>query len=132
MRVVRVVFEEELKSYGLSEREIREVAGKVVRAISKEKSMDWDLNDVVAENGYCRIAIECNDRLGGKFGNWADSLQIQAERIFKQIQEALEDYAYLKQFIAVYNNCNGHNGNGRKVSEDTKEIMRKLGIVVIS
>jgi len=125
MRVVRVVFEEEIKRFGLNEREVREVAGKVVRATDR----DWDLNDVTVENGYCKIAIEVNGKFGGKFDSWANSLQVRAKEIFRQIEQALEDYAYVKQYVAIYNNC---NGNGRNGSEEVKEIMRKVGIPVIS
>jgi len=121
MRVVRVLFEEEIKMFGLSEEEVREIAGKVVRSYSKRNGQNWELNDV--RTSECQIAIECN----GRFGCLPKFLEDVAKEIFKEIVQALEDYAYLKQFFIVYNNCNGHNGRS-----EAKEIMRKLGIPVIS
>ena len=139
MLVQRVVFVEEIKTFGLSEREIREIAGKVVRSYAKRTHTEWgklfELNDVrMPERDprlmpTCQIAIECN----GRFGNMPNFLMDRAKEIFTEIEQALQEYANFRKFLTVYNNCNGHNGhNGRNGSSETKEIMRRVGIPVIS
>ena len=119
----RIVFGAEINSFGLSERKVREVLNKVVG-----REFDWDVHDIRdGRNGRVEVFLEFNEK--GRFyisGSTFDEIKKVAERLFKQIEQALEDYAYVKQYIAVYNSCNGGNGSA------AKEIMRKVGIPVIS
>ena len=123
MIVRRVVLVEEINSFGLSEKEILEIAGRAVREYANRTGGEWELSDVVVlENSkLAKIAIERY----GRFGDIPNFLVEEAKELFAKIERALGDYAYLKQFMNIYNDCNGQKS-------DTKEVMRKVGIPVIS
>ncbi len=129
--VQKIVFGAEISSFGLSEREVLEIAGKVVRTVTKDSAHDWVLSDVECKkNNVVLISLEVSRSLEMYSAKeMIPELREDARRIFDKIEQVLGDYTYVKQFITVYNNCNSHND---EKSEDAKEIMRKVGIPVIS
>ena len=125
--VQRIVFGAEINSFGLSEREVLEIAGKVVRTVTKDSAHDWELNDVKSRKNKTIVVLEVSRSLEiYSTEEMILELRKRAREIFNEIERALEDYAYVKQFLTVYYNCNGHNGrNG------TREVLEKVGIPVL-
>jgi len=121
----RIVFGAEINSFGLSEREVREVLNKVVR----EKPY-WEVSDIRNGRRDClEIFLEFNETGRPNIGcEIYEEIKKAAENLFKLIESELARYAALKPFLETYYKCNGHNGR----CEDAKEIMRKIGIPVIS
>ncbi len=125
--VDRIVFRAEINSFGLSESEIREIANRV---IEKEKRDGWDIDDVrPLRNGNYLVCIEYNNYSSNFDKDGFDFIKKHAKEIYERLEAALQDYKLVKRYVEIYNNCNGHNGNGKS---EAKEIMRKVGIPVIS
>ena len=118
MWVRRIVFGAEIKTFGLEEREIREVLNKVVDG-------EWDIEDIKnGRNGCIEVQLEFRPR--GQYCGSIKPIEERATDLFKLMQSELERYATLKPYLRIYNRCNSHNGS------EAREIMRKVGIQVIS
>jgi len=121
--VQRIVFGAEIYGFGLSEREVREVLNRVMA-----REREWDVSEIrKGTNGKIEILLEHNTTGCPIFGGeYYESLKRRAGDLFKLIETELERYATLKPYLAIYNNCNGHNGrNG------TREVLEKVGIPVL-
>ncbi len=120
----RVVFGMEIRAFGLEEREIREVANSVIKDYS-----EWDINDIKSgRNGHIELYLEYNYKETIIDGELFEGIKHLAKTIAKEIEEHLKIYKAQKRYFEIYNNCNGHNGR----TSEAKEIMRKVGIPVIS
>jgi len=123
--VARIVFRAEINSFGLSEKEVREVANQVI-----EKEYGWDIDDIRGtRDGNYLVYLEFNNFSSNFDKDSFDSVKSHAKELAKRIEAALQDYKLIKRYLETYYNCNGHNG---RKSEDAREIMRKVGIPVIS
>ena len=126
VRVSRIEFGVEIRGFGLGEREIREVANSVI----SEYKNEWDVSDIRnGRNGHIELYLEHNYREDLMDGELFEGIKHRAKEIAKLIERKLADYARIKPFLSIYTSCNGYNGNGRS---EAKEIMRKVGIPVIS
>ncbi len=119
--LVRIVLAGEIRTFGLSEREVREVANEVIRNEDRE----WEVSDVRMNGGTVEIELEFNI-IGRYIGNDVKYVRDRAKEILGVIESELETYAIFKKYSRIFNNC---NGNG---TSEAKEIMRKVGIPVIS
>jgi len=118
--VVRIVLEGGIRTFGLSEEEIREVANEVIRNEGRE----WEVSDIRMNGGTAEIELEFNITGGRYIGNDIKYVREKAKEILSLIERELETYAIFKKYSRIYNNCNGRNG--------TKDVLEKLGIPVIS
>ena len=122
--VSRIEYWVEVKSFGLEEREVLEVANRVLKK-------DWELaeiSDIKQENGYCKIYVEFYVGVVNYDGESFERLKDEVKKLGERIERALEVYKALKNVIEIYNSC---NGNG-KIGKEHIEILEKLGIPVIS
>ena len=118
----RVVFGVEIRAFGLSEREVREIASSVIKDYS-----EWDIYDIKnGRNGHIELYLEYNYKETFIDGELFEGIKYSAKTIAKEIEEHLKTYKALKRYFGVYYNCNGHNGrNG------TREVLEKVGIPVL-
>jgi len=121
MRVVEIVFEEELETFGL---EIGEVV-EIVRETAKELDgirislEDWD------ENGKFRFAVRTGagrSYLEEQPGSFVGHATEKMKEFFEKLENRLKYYHTIKPFLAIYS----RNGNSNR------EIFEKAGIEVIS
>ena len=127
MRVVEVVFETEIKTFGLSADEIYEI---VKEEIGKGDSFDIVLDDWDWEhkngNMVCKFAV--SSAVGFKYieNSPSEFLRRAIEElkvVLDDIGRKLEYYSMIKPFLAIYSK-NGRNG--------IREVFEEKGIEVIS
>jgi len=122
----RIEFGVEIRGFGLEEREVREVVNSVISGYKNE----WNVSEIRnGRNGHIELYLEYNYREDLMDGELFEGIKHRAKDIAKLIENELANYARIKPFLSIYTNCNGHNG---RKSEEAKEIIRKVGIPVIS
>ncbi|GEM_PF-3772524 len=122
--VSRIEYWVEVKSFGLEEREVLEVANRVL----KKEWEKAEISEVERDCGYYRIYVEFYVGVVNFDGESFERLKEEVKKLGERIERALEVYKALKNVIEIYNSC---NGNG-KIGKEHIEILEKLGIPVIS
>ena len=117
MRLVEVVFEEEINSFGLSEEEIKEIARGVL-AKREGNGVTIEIEDI----NIATISFRVVNKSWGRNSDFLETAMTELDKILKDIMSKLKHYSSIKPFLAIYS----RNGNSNR------EIFEKAGIEVIS
>ena len=118
MRAVEIVFEEELKTFGLSEKEIEEIAKEILARREEENGVTIEIEDI----NIATISLRVVNKSWGRNSDFLETAVIELDKILREIKSKLEYYSSIKPFLAIYS----RNGNSNR------EIFEKAGIEVIS
>ena len=121
MRLVEVVFEEELKTFGLEIGEVVEIVKETAKELDGVRIHleDWD------ENGKFRFSVKMLPGSTWLEEHPKDFMNVavrEFNNFFEKLKNGLEYYSLIKPFLAIYSK----NGNSNR------DLFEKAGIEVIS
>jgi len=129
MRVVEVVFEEEIKTFGLEIGEVVEIVREAVREMNDREgySIAIELRDWFVRDGTEYLNIELAIKAVSSYikENKDDFLRKSesvVSKLLENLNKRLEYYNAIKPFLHIYSK----NGNSNR------EIFEKAGIEIIS
>ena len=123
MRLVEIVFEAEIKTFGLSVDEVVEIVKETIENTRNGivcKIDDWN------ETGKFRFSVKAENGLeyiGRDPKEFAEFAKGKLEEIMKTAEKKLEYYSMIKPFLNIYSR-NDKNG--------IREVFEEKGIEVIS
>ena len=124
MRVVEIVYEGELKTFGLEIGEVVEIVKETAKELDgvRVSLEDWD------ENGKFRFSVKMHPGSTWLEEHPKDFMDVavrEFNNFFEKLENRLKYYSSIKPFLHIYSK----NGNG---TGEVREIFEKAGIEVIS
>jgi len=119
MRVVEIVFEEEINSFGLSLGEVVEIVKEVLEKNNEGNGIKIYLDDWTETALRFYVKKHTKNMRNSEFYTYAEN---EMNKVLLEIWKRLRRYSEIKPFLTIYN----RNGNSNR------EIFEKAGIEVIS